>query len=147
MLNLSLTWECVIPCVQRVVPKICLLAFCQVLGSCCIDRDTTPYPTHITHISCIVIIHTVSVSHMSNTSYTYTYLTTSDTSVPVIQLQHHTLWYLKGVAICFLKFCFAKSILKRPQNFGILVCNPHNYGGIVGGRDKNFEVSRPFKHS
>ena len=33
-------------------------------------------------------------------------------------------------------------MLKQPRNLKILVCTPHNYGDIVGGRDKNFEVLR-----
>ena len=37
-------------------------------------------------------------------------------------------------------------MLKQPHNLKILVCTPHNYGDIVGGRDKNFEVLRLFEH-
>ena len=37
------------------------------------------------------------------------------------------------------------SMLKRPQNAETLVCIPHNYGGIVWCRDKNFEVPKLFE--
>ena len=46
----------------------------------------------------------------------------------------------------FLKFWVHDIYAQRPQNIEILVCTPHNYGGIVGGRDKNFEVLKPFLH-
>jgi hypothetical protein len=52
--------------------------------------------------------------------------------------------FLKGIAKKnFLKFVFAISMLKRPQNLKIL---KHDYGGIVGGETEKHEVLRPFEH-
>ena len=46
----------------------------------------------------------------------------------------------------FMNFVFAISILIWPWKVEILVCSLHNYGGIVGDRDTNFEVLRPLEH-
>ena len=43
----------------------------------------------------------------------------------------------------FLKFCFHDIYAETASN---LVCTPNNEGGIVEGRDKNFEVPRLFEH-
>ena len=36
---------------------------------------------------------------------------------------------------------------KQLQNLKMLVCSPHNYSGIVGGREENFEVLSLFEHN
>jgi hypothetical protein len=47
---------------------------------------------------------------------------------------------IKGVAKKnpFGNFVFAISMLKQSRIKKILVCTLYNYGGIMGGRDKNF---------
>ena len=51
------------------------------------------------------------------------------------------IWYIKGEAkkTSLARFRFPHILVRLHRIFKILVPTPHNYGCIIGGRDKNFK--------